>query len=167
MRLPAPHSDFIGFNDDTVHLATGGQPPLLKSHESAFAEFAADKARGQAGYEQHWQVAMDAKHRLATLSGIAPADHAFVGSASEAIGKVISAVDWRAGDNVVVADKDYASGRFAMLRLARLAVEPRIVRSAGWRIDPEQLLAACDDKTRMLYISQVTSRIHLNLFRLW
>ena len=43
MRLPAPHSDFIGFDDDTVHLASGGQPPLLKAHERAFAEFAADR----------------------------------------------------------------------------------------------------------------------------
>ena len=157
MRLPTPHSDFIGFGDDIVHLATGGQPPLLRVHESAFAEFAADKASGQAGYEHHWQVGLDTKQLIAALTRIPPADHAFVGSASEAIGKVISAVAWRSGDNVVVADKDYASGRFAMLRLAKLAVEPRVVKSDDWVIDPEQLLAACDDNTRMLYISQVTS----------
>jgi cysteine desulfurase/selenocysteine lyase len=157
MQLPAPHRDFIGFHNDTVHLATGGQPPLLKAHEGAFAEFAADKARGQAGYENHLQVGAHAKRLLATLTGIVADDHAFVGSASEGINKVISAVDWRAGDNVVVADKDYASGRFSMLRLAKLGVEARVVKSDGWLIDPEQLLAACDDRTRMLYISQVTS----------
>ena len=157
MQLPAPHSDFIGLSADTVHLATGGQPPLLKAHERAFAEFAADKARGQAGYENHWQVAGDAKRLLAMLTGIAADDHAFVGSASEAINKVISSLDWRTGDNVVVADKDYASGRFALLRLAKLDVEARIVKSSGWAIDAEQLLAACDERTRMLYISQVTS----------
>jgi cysteine desulfurase/selenocysteine lyase len=157
MRLPAPHSDFIGFGDDIVHLATGGQPPLLRAHEAAFAEFAADKASGQAGYENHWQVGFDSKRLIAALTGIAPGDHAFVGNASEAIGKVITAFEWRAGDNVVVADKDYASGRFAMLRLARLGVEPRVVKSEHWTIDAEQLLGACDNNTRLLYISQVTS----------
>jgi len=114
MRLPAPHSDFIGFGDDIVHLATGGQPPLLRVHERAFAEFAADKASGQAGYENHWQVGLDTKRLIAALTGIAP-------------------------------------------RLARLGVEPRVVKSDHWAIDAEQLLGACDDNTRLLYISQVTS----------
>jgi selenocysteine lyase/cysteine desulfurase len=44
-----------------------------------------------------------------------------------------------------------------MLSLAKLEVEARVVKSSGWAIDPEQLLAACDNRTRMLYISQVTS----------
>ncbi len=43
--LPAPKSDFIGL-DGKVHLATGGEPPLLKAHRGAFERFAADKAAG-------------------------------------------------------------------------------------------------------------------------
>ena len=42
--LPAPKSDFIGL-EDKVHLATGGEPPLLVGHRDAFENFAADKAR--------------------------------------------------------------------------------------------------------------------------
>jgi cysteine desulfurase / selenocysteine lyase len=45
----APKSDFIGLEDGRVHLATGGQPPLLKAHRSAFEAYAADKAAGAAG----------------------------------------------------------------------------------------------------------------------
>ena len=155
--LPAPKSDFIDFEDDVTHLATGGQPPLFRSQRLAFDEFARDKARGQAGYEHHWEVGRATKALAANLTGIAPADHALVGSASEAIGRVVSSFDWTPGDNVVVADKDYASGRFALLRLAALGVEPRIVPSAGRRIDPQHLVDACDDRTRLLYVSQVTS----------
>ena len=44
----APKSDFIDFDDKLVHLATGGQPPLLKRHKLAFEQFALDKARGTA-----------------------------------------------------------------------------------------------------------------------
>ena len=155
--LPAPRSQFANFPAGLVHLATGGQPPLLASHRTAFEQFMADKALGQSGYERHWQVGQETKAKVAALTGIDAGDHAFVGSASEAIGRVVSSFDWRPGDNVVVADKDYASGRFALLELARLGVEPRIVPADGWYIRPEQLVAACDARTRLLYVSQVTS----------
>ena len=113
----APKSDFIGLEDGRVHLATGGQPPLLKAHRSAFEAYAADKAAGAAGYQRHWDVGLQVKERLAALTGLPAGDHALIGSASEGIARVLSAVEWQAGDNVVVADKDYASGRHALLRL--------------------------------------------------
>jgi selenocysteine lyase/cysteine desulfurase len=153
----APKSDFIGLDDATVYLASGGQPPLLKSHRDAFERFCFDKSRGTAGYTNHWQVGEHAKASLEVLTGLPARDHAFVGNASEGIARVISAVEWRPGDNVVVSDKEYASGRFALLRLGALGVEVRQVKSPGWAIDTDQLLEACDQNTRLLYLSQVTS----------
>ena len=47
--LPAPTSDFIGL-DRKIHLASGGEPPLLVKHREAFESFAADKARGYDGF---------------------------------------------------------------------------------------------------------------------
>ncbi|MEQ9331860.1 aminotransferase class V-fold PLP-dependent enzyme [Thalassobaculum sp.] len=153
----APKSDFIGLDDGRVHLATGGQPPLLKAHRAAFEAYAADKAGGAAGYHRHWDVGLAAKDRLAALTGLPAGDHALIGSASEGIARALSAIDWRKGDNVVVSALDYAAGRHAMLRLAQLGVEPRVVPGRGWRIEPADLLAACDARTRALYASQVTS----------
>lgn len=155
--LPAPRSDFIGLEDGRTHLATGGQPPLLTRHRDAFEAYAADKAAGAAGYQRHWQVGLEAKARLADLTGLPAEDHALIGSASEGIARALSAIDWQAGDNVVVSDKDYAAGRHAMLRLSVLGVEPRVVPARGWRIETGDLLAACDGRTRALYVSQVTS----------
>lgn len=153
----APKSDFIGLDDGRVHLATGGQPPLLKAHRAAFEAYAADKAAGAAGYQRHWQVGLAAKDRLAALTGLPAADHALIGSASEGIARALSAIDWQSGDNVVVSALDYAAGRHAMLQLGRLGVESRVVPGRGWRIEPADLLAACDTRTRALYVSQVTS----------
>src|SRR3546814_16102701 len=34
---------------------------------------------------------------------------------------------------------------------------PRVVKGRGWRIEADDLLAACDGRTRALYVSQVTS----------
>ena len=98
-----------------------------------------------------------AKQLLEKLTGLPACDHAFVGNASEGIARVISSIEWTPGDNVVVSSKDYASGRFSLLRLEALGVEPRIVDAEGWYIDPQRLLDACDTHTRLVYLSHVTS----------
>jgi cysteine desulfurase/selenocysteine lyase len=148
-------SDFIGL-EGVTHLATGGEPPLLKAHRAAFEAYAGDKARGYPGYHAHWAVAEEARRRLAALTGLAAADVALVGNASTAINSVLSAFDWRAGDNVVTSALEYASGRYAFAGLAALGVEARLVEPAGWRVEIADLVRACDARTRVLYISQVS-----------
>ena len=64
MCCPAPKEDFIDL-EGKVHLATGGQPPLLVRHREAFYAFAADKARGMDGYDQHWAVVDETRKLLA------------------------------------------------------------------------------------------------------
>jgi selenocysteine lyase/cysteine desulfurase len=119
--LPAPKTDFIGL-EGKVHLATGGEPPLLKVHRNAFERFAEDKALGFSGYF-----------------------------------RVVSSFDWQAGDNVVVPTLDYASGRYALASLKAKGVELRLVPADGWTLNTEYLLAACDQRTRLVYISQVNA----------
>ena len=153
----APKSDFIDFDDTLIHLASGGQPPMLKRHQQSFEHFARDKARGAAGYAAHWEVGERVKAMLAEMTGLPARDHGFVGSASEGIARIVSCVEWRAGDNVVVSSKDYPSGRFSFLRLQTLGVEARIVEADDWYIDAERLIDACDTRTRLVYLSHVTS----------
>jgi selenocysteine lyase/cysteine desulfurase len=111
--LPAPKSDFIGL-EGKIHLATGGEPPLLKAHRQAFERFASDKAGGNAGYRRHWEVVNEVRERIARWLRLEPGDIALLGNASEGIMRVVSSFDWRPGDNVVVPELDYASGRYAL-----------------------------------------------------
>lgn len=154
--LPAPKSDFIGL-EGTVHLATGGEPPLLRVHRDAFEAFARDKADGMAGYRAHWETVDSVRAGLARLTGLEAGDIALTGSASEAIAKVVSGFDWRRGDNVVVSALDYASGRYAFAQLKAHGVEARMVPPDGWTIDTADLLASCDANTRLVYVSQVNA----------
>lgn len=154
--LPAPKSDFIGL-EGKVHLATGGEPPLLKTHRQAFERFAADKAGGFDGYFRHWDEDDRLRQSLARLLKAKPGDIGLVGNASEAIMRVVSSIDWQPGDNVVVPALDYASGRYAVAGLKPRGVEIRLVPGQGWRIEPEDILAACDDRTRLVYLSQVNA----------
>lgn len=151
-----PKDDFIGL-DDKVHLASGGQPPLLKAHRKAFDEFARDKSTGMAGYERHWQVGRAVKSLLSQKTNLQAEDFALLGSASEGIARVVSSFDWQKGDNAVVSALDYASGKFSFINLGRAGVEVRQVRHDGMFIDTDALIAACDAKTRLVYISQVNA----------
>ncbi|WP_299625530.1 aminotransferase class V-fold PLP-dependent enzyme [Pelagibius sp.] len=154
--LPAPKSDFIGL-EGKVHLATGGEPPLLKAHREAFERFAADKAGGFDGYHRHWAEVDRVRADLARLLRAEPGDVGFVGNASEGIMRVVSGIDWRPGDSVVVPALDYASGRYALASLKARGVAVRLVPARGWWIDPGELLAACDGRTRLVYLSQVNA----------
>ena len=156
MTLPAPKSDFIGL-EGKVHLATGGEPPLLKVHRNAFERFAEDKAGGFSGYHRHWVVIDQVRAGIARLTGLEPGDIALLGNASEAIMRVVSSIDWQPGDNVVAPALDYASGRYALASLKAKGVELRLVPAVGWALDTDHLLAACDQRTRLVYISQVNA----------
>ena len=155
-ELPAPKEDFDDL-DGIIHLATGGQPPLLVEHRSAFEDFARDKAAGMDGYRAHWAVIDAVRSQLAALLSLTQGDIALTSNASEAITKVVASFDWQPNDNVVVAALDYASGRFALGRLAVLGVEVRIVSSNGWTIDSDILLRQSDSRTQLVYISQVNA----------
>lgn len=165
--LPAPKTDFIGL-EGKIHLATGGEPPLLVKHREAFERFARDKAGGYDGYWTHWKVDDEVRAAVARLSHAEPGDVALIGNASDGIMKVVSGIDWQAGDNVVAPELDYASGRFALASLKTRGVELRLVPARGWILSEDDLLEICDDRTRLVYVSQVNALTgqHVNLERL-
>lgn len=154
--LPASRDDFIGL-EGKIHLATGGEPPLLVRHREAFERFARDKSQGFEGYWTHWQVDDEVRAAVARMARAEPGDVALLGNASDGIAKVVSGIDWRAGDCVVAPELDYASGRYALASLKRLGVELRLVPARGWVLDESELVAACDARTRLVYVSQVNA----------
>ena len=72
-NLPVPRSDFIGI-ENIIHLATGGEPPLLARHRNAFEKFAKDKAQGMPGYMRHWEQIEAARWKLADFFTLNPED---------------------------------------------------------------------------------------------
>ncbi|MGI9391782.1 MAG: aminotransferase class V-fold PLP-dependent enzyme [Boseongicola sp.] len=130
---------------------------MLKTHQGAFDEFARDKSSGMAGYERHWEVGHQVKSLLSQMTNLQAEEFALLGSASEGIARVVSSFDWQKGDNVVVSTLDYASGKLAFLSLKHAGVDVRQVQPDGMFIDADALLAACDSKTRLIYLSQVNA----------
>ena len=156
LTLPAPKSDFIGL-ENKIHLASGGEPPLLVSHRDAFEAFAKDKSGGMDGYEKHWTMVDRVREEVASIIGLSAQDIGLIGNTSEGIMRVIGSIPWRPQDNVVISELDYTSGRYALGNLTKLGVDVRVIPAKNWHIDCSELLNFCDDRTRVIYISQVNA----------
>ena len=93
--------------------------------------------------------------RAASLINADAEEIAFVTSTTMGIGLVAEGFPWRAGDNVVVPAEEYPSNLFPWMNLEARGVETRTVPSRGGRIEPDDLEASMDDRTRVLAISHV------------
>jgi selenocysteine lyase/cysteine desulfurase len=75
-------------------------------------------------------------------------------STSAALSMVAEGLDWRSGDSVVVADRDFPANLQPWFALERLGVKVvRLPRREDGTIEPEDVLGACDDSTRLVSLS--------------
>jgi cysteine desulfurase/selenocysteine lyase len=109
-----------------------------------------------AGRDEMFRVAERARGRIAGMLGIESSRVAFLAHSSEGLNLAVSAVDWRAGDNVVFADVEYPSAVYPAARLADRGVEPRVVRSRGGYLSMDDLAATVDARTRLILASQIS-----------
>ena len=152
--LIAP-SEFVGI-DGTAHLCTGGEAPMLRTHLDALSRFATDKGGGMAGRDRMFEVYRQTKVSLSSLVNRPESDIALLGSASEGVNVVAQSIDWRPGDNVVVADVEYPSMIYPWTRAAGRDAEIRVVPTRDWLLDLDDLRATVDARTRIVSVSQVS-----------
>lgn len=153
-----PKADFIGL-DGIVHLAAGGETPMLATHRDAIELFMHDKASGMPGRERFFATRIECAQRVAAMLKVEAADIAFVGSSSAGITSIVSAFDWHAGDEVICVDDEYPSGRYVFGWLQRYGVVPVV---PPYHSDPNHeaaaIIAAITENTRLIYISHVSTR---------
>jgi selenocysteine lyase/cysteine desulfurase len=130
--------EFVGL-DGIAHLATGGEAPWLRSHDDACRRFGRLKSAGMAGREEMFAVYRRAKARVARLLGVEPGAVAFLAHASEGLNQAVHAVDWRQGDNAVVADLEYPSLIYPVSALRARGVEVRVIETRGHYLALDEL----------------------------
>ena len=93
---------------------------------------------------------------LSKLLGGLPEEYALVTSTGIGMGIVAQGIDFKQGDNVVIAESEHWNNTFPWLRLQEKGVEIRVAKlSADNSIDPEAFEALVDDKTRVVTIAAV------------
>jgi len=129
---------------------------MLKSHRQVFDQFMIDKARGEEARAREADMVELTRGKCARLFSVKPEEITFLSNASEGINNVAYGLDWRSGDNVVVADVEFPSGILPWTRFEQLGVEVRVVRHKRWFIDLEDIAAMIDERTRVVTISHVS-----------
>lgn len=105
--------------------------------------------------DEYWlQLPAKCRQRFARLINCDPADVAFVDNVSHAANLVAGGLDWRAGDNIVVAQSQFPANIYPWLFLQSRGVK---VRFAPWQ---EKGLASAvadllDERTRVVAVSWV------------
>lgn len=155
---------------DVIYLNHAAVAPWPMRTAEAVARFAEEnRRRGAQRYPAWSEVEQRLRDRLQRLIGARSSDEiALLKSTSEGLSVVAQGLDWRSGDNVVIPAQEFPSNRIVWEALAPLGVQVRSIDIAE-SPDPEAaLLAAIDDRTRLLSVSSVQfdSGLRLDLVRL-
>jgi selenocysteine lyase/cysteine desulfurase len=95
------------------------------------------------------------KGDIARLIGAEASEIAFIKNTTEGLVFVANGIDWRAGDNVVLADIEYPSNVYCWMNLARRGVDIHWVQSRQGRVLLEDIADAIDAHTRIVSLSGV------------
>ena len=168
MNIEALIQAEFNLTDKITYLNHAAVAPWPQSTTKAVTNFAIQNNIYGATYYPQWnEVETSLRSNLATLiNAESPDDIALVKNTSEALSMVAYGLDWKANDNIVTSDEEFPSNRIVWESLANKSVHLKQVKLES---SPEDdLIAACDENTRLLAISstQYSSGINLDLVKL-
>ena len=103
-----------------------------------------------------WHRAYGRTRELAAgLIGSSPDEIAFVKNTSEGLSFVANGLDWRPGDNVVGAEREFPANVYPWMNLSKKGVEFRMVPERNGRICPDDIFEAVDSRTKLIALSFV------------
>ena len=143
-----------------VSNSLGAMPRRVPEHLAEYAEQWA--TRGVRAWAQGWwSMPVSVGDEIAPLIGAGAGEVAMVPNVSLGQAQIFSALDYDAGrDTIVMTELDFPSVRYVYDELAsRLGARIVVVPSDdGVRVDEERLMAAIDERTRLVAISHVLFR---------
>jgi kynureninase len=148
----------------TTYLVSNSLGAMPRSVPARLAEYAEQWAtRGVRAWAQGWwEMPITVGDEIAPLIGAGPGEVAMVPNVSIAQAQILSALDYRTDgrDTIVMTELDFPSVRYVYDQLAtRLGARIVVVPSDdGIGIDEDRLLAAIDERTKLVSISHVLFR---------
>ncbi len=114
-------------------------------------------ATGDSTRVDHETYVTASRARFAALTGVTPQEVAVGRNVSDGINAVLWAIDWREGDNAVVAlDAEHPNNLYPWLRLKKRGVTLRNIPAPGGCLDHDAMIAALDDRTRVVSCASVS-----------
>ena len=148
----------------TTYMVSNSLGAMPRAVPARLAEYAEQWAtRGVRAWAQGWwEMPVHVGDEIAPLIGAGPGEVAMVPNVSIAQAQILSALDYRSDgrDTIVMTEMDFPSVRYVYDQLAtRLGARIVVVPSDdGISIDEDRLMAAIDERTRLVAISHVLFR---------
>ena len=162
--LPVASDDPLGVRasfpvtEELAYLNTASSGPLPVPVRDALHAYADEKMlrrNTRAGRE----AIASARSRFAGLFGADEDELAFLYATSGAENIIVSAMDWRAGDNVVVDELHFTTTFVLYRELERRAgIELRIIPSRDGVVTLDDFAAHTDRRTRLISVAWVSNR---------
>jgi cysteine desulfurase / selenocysteine lyase len=107
-------------------------------------------------FERQLEVFAEARTRLAKITGAGSPDRvAFVPNTTVALNTVARGFPWQPGDEVIVADCEFASNVYAWTSLEKRGVKTVFVPAPDGMVTPDRISSMITPKTRMVAVSAV------------
>ena len=141
-----------------IHLNHAGTSPIprpaAEAVQSVLDELMSDDSF--TAFKNHEKRQAELRALLGRMMNVVPATLGFVKNTSHGLSIAADALPLTPGDNVVIPDGEYPANVYPWMAQARRGVGTRRVpRRENDRVAEDDLMAACDDKTRVLAVSWV------------
>ena len=141
-----------------IHLNHAGTSPIARPVAEAVGAVT-DELMSEdpfLAYKNHQRRQEGLRDLLGRMMSVSPDTLAFVRNTSHGLTIAADSLPFEAGDNVVLPGIEYPANVYPWMAQAQRGVETRrIPPRAGDRIAEEDLMAACDTRTRALSVSWV------------
>lgn len=148
---------FPGVQDNT-YLSTCTRGLLPKVARDALDKHLDALTTGRTDKVALFEMMKDVRASFATLINADPVEIAFTKNVSEGLNIIATAMKWQAGDNVILTPSiEHPNNIYPWLNLGQKeGVEVRTVEDDQGRIDVDAMIAAADDRTRLMTVPTVT-----------
>ncbi len=149
----------FAFMGDNIFLNVSSVAMPPKRVQEAYSSFMQEYVQnfGEDVVPKAWGIVSDARPKVAKLINAAqPHEIGFVKNTCEGISIIANGYPMQAGDNVVVADQEHQSNLFPWINMRQQkGIELKVVKSVEGEIPLESMIAAIDDRTKILTISSI------------
>lgn len=142
---------------ESIYLDTGSAGLTFGGQAQAAAQFYLDKARGYSQRDLWLNKAGAVRQRLADWLKIPAGEIEFFSGTTDGLNIIAHSIDWRPGDEIVVAGDEFPSVRFAWQVAERAGVIIKYVPVSDEGEREDALLNALSERTRVLVVSHVHS----------
>src|ERR1051326_3263735 len=130
--------------------------PLPTSVTRTMQEYIEDVANFGGVHEERWREYRNGAHRrLASFIHARPDQVALTASTGDSLMLIAAGLDWKEGDTILLAEGEFPTNVYAWTNLQELGVQVRFVAAREHRIPVEDVLAAIDERTRLVSLSLV------------